>query len=51
MFDIEDRRFWLHVFLVKVGQKPLGLTTHPPPPPNLLYDLRLRSGSELTLDK
>ena len=47
MFAIEDRRFWLQVFLVNVGEKPLGLI----PPPNLLCDIGLRSGSELTLDK
>lgn len=53
MFAIKDKRLWLQVFLVNVGEKSLGLTTHPPytPAPNLLYDIRLRSGSELTLDK
>ena len=51
MFAIDDKVFWLQVFLVKVGEKPLGLITPPPPPSNLLYDIVLRSGSKLTLDR
>ena len=34
MFAIQDKSLWLQVFLVNVGEKPLGLT--PPPPQSFI---------------